>query len=407
MKDTPVIRCLYGPAARLGLGRAGGVAARGLQTGLLEGARDQGLAVADGGLGVGRMDALAAEARAVHLAVGGDDDEIGRRDFLGRQRCSRAHRSLRLDADVMTEGVGGLCQTLGRHESMGDAGGQDVTATMRLAPAPVSGACPCAIAAAMMRSGAASAIQARHAASQSCLRRPAAPADQQQDIAGLGRGAGIGLLHAGGVADFDIAVPAAFRGRLAGRARNAPATALPPASMAIQILFMLGFPESRWAAATRARPVGDDGRRGQVGAGQPELGDGEGDRQARHALGIRLFGQGRGDAGDHGVARADGAGHGGGWQLRMQHAMLRGEQGALLAHRYRHQSQALFAQPLRLRGDVPDRVQRLARPFGQFVAVGLDGPGQGGAGQRIGQRIAAGVQQYAHARDCSRAIRRP
>ena len=77
--------------------------------------------------------------------------------------------------------------------------------------------------------------------------------------------------------------------------------------------------------------------------------------------------------------------------------MLRGEQGALLAHRYRHQSQALFAQPLRLRGDVPDRVQRLARPFGQFVAVGLDGPGQGGAGQRIGQRIAAGVQQYAHA----------
>ena len=187
---------------------------------------------------------------------------------------------------------------------------------------------------------------------------------------------------------------------------SAPATALPPASMAIQILFMLGFPESRWAAATRVGQFGDDGRRGQVGAGQPELGDGEGDRQARHALGIRLFGQGRGDAGDHGVARADGAGHGGGWQLRMQHAMLRGEQGALLAHRYRHQSQALFAQPLRLRGDVPDRVQRLARPFGQFVAVGLDGPGQGPASASASASPLVSSSTRTP-RDCSRAIRRP
>ena len=172
--------------------------------------------------------------------------------------------------------------------------GQDVTATMRLAPAPVSGACPCAIAAAMMRSGAASAIQARHAASQSCLRRDRLrAADQQQDIAGLGRGAGIGLPHAGGVADFDIAVPAAFRGRAGPRsqARRRPHCRRPR---------WLSRSCSCLVSRSRDGPqrhalgqVGDDGRRGQVGAGQPELGDGEGDRQARHALGIRLFGQGR------------------------------------------------------------------------------------------------------------------
>ena len=115
------------------LGRAARSRGARLHAGLGQCLADQVLAVVDRRLGATLEQALASEARQIDFAVGGNQHQIGGRDFLVAQRVLRAHRALGFHPDRVSQRLGRLLQAFGRHERVGDAGraggdGDDVLA---------------------------------------------------------------------------------------------------------------------------------------------------------------------------------------------------------------------------------------------------------------------------------------
>ena len=80
-------------------------------------------AVVDGGLGAAAVQAFAGKAVQVHLGVGGDDHQVGGGDIRGGQRVLRADRTLGFHLDLVAQRGGGLAQSFGGHEGVGNAGG--------------------------------------------------------------------------------------------------------------------------------------------------------------------------------------------------------------------------------------------------------------------------------------------